>query len=146
MENDNKDAMKLLDRLIFLLIEYNKKAPRWRRIVGIANEGFIICITFFLWYMFLFLFSVIFLMNSHPKIFELILYGIGIVLIITFIAGECFSIRQDRGKIENIPIFISDKYLKVFLAIFIIVPIALALIGFIMVASHAFFGWFSFMN
>ncbi len=138
--------MKFIDRLIYLLIEYNKKAPWWRRVVGIANEGGVICIMLSMWYMILFLLSVIFLSHTHPRIFGFILYGTGGAFVITIVLAICFSIRQNKGKIKNVPISIPDKYLKVFLAIYIVVPFALALLGFFMLATHAFFGWFSFMN
>lgn len=141
--------MRFIDRLIFLLIEYDDDAPWWRRVNTRVNEGAIIGLSLFLWSSVFFLLGIFLGAKTDSNIYQLfsiILPAYFVMLCVSTVLSFALSIRQKRDKIEDVPISIPDKYLKVFLFIYIVVPVALALLGFLMLATHAFFGWFSFLD
>ena len=139
-------TMRFIDRLIFLLIEYDNNAPWWRCVNTSVNEGAIIGLSLFLWSNVIFILGIFLCAKTNSNTLSIILPAYFVMLCVSTVLSFALSIRQNKDKIEDVPISIPDKYLKVFLFIYIVVPVALALIGFLMLATHAFFGWFSFMD
>ncbi len=138
--------MKFIDRLVFLLIKYNQNAPWWRRVNTSVNEGAIIGLSLFLWSCVIFMLGIFLGVKTDSNILSILLPAYLVMLCVSTVLSFTLSIRQNKDKIEDVPISIPDKYLKVLLFIYIVVPVALALFSFFMLATHTFFGWFSFMD
>ncbi len=138
--------MRFIDRLIFLLIEYDDDAPWWRRVNTRVNEGAVIGLSLFLWSSVFFLLGIFLSAKTDSNILSILGPAYLVMLCVSTVLSIALSIRQKKDKIEDVPISIPDKYLKVLLFIYIVVPVALALFSFFMLATHTFFGWFSFMD
>ena len=64
-------------------------------------------------------------------------------LIFSIILAIVLGIRQNRGKIKDVPISISDKTLKVILAIYIVLPLISVLVETFVLLTYNSYGWFS---
>lgn len=63
--------MRFIDRLIFLLIEYDDDAPWWRRVNTRVNEGAIIGLSLFLWSSVFFLLGIFLGAKTDSNIYQL---------------------------------------------------------------------------
>ena len=135
-----------LDRMTYLLIDYNKKAPWWRSVATGASEGSMIGFWIFMWLGPLILAFTILCFEPTNEVMIKCMNACISVLGISIIIAIWLGIRQRKGKIQDVPLSISDKTLKTILAIYIIVPVVFALFGFFVLLTHYYFGWFSFMD
>ena len=128
--------MKFIDRLIYLLIKRNGFYVNWG-----FNEGSMIGFWVFMWIgVILFPISFLFIKPTPTK--ELMIVMIA-GLILGIILAIVLGIRQNRGKIKDIPISIPDKTLKVILAIYILFPLASILSEAFVLLTYNSYGWFS---
>ena len=128
--------MKFIDRLIYLLIKRNGFYVNWG-----FNEGSMIGFWVFMWIgVILFPISFLFIKSMPTK--ELMIVMIA-GLILGIILAIVLGIRQNRGKIKDIPISIPDKTLKVILAIYILFPLASLLFEAFVLLTYNSYGWFS---
>lgn len=121
--------MRFIDRLIFLLIEYDDNAPWWRRVNTRVNEGAVIGLSLFLWSSVFFLLGIFLSAKTDSNILSILGPAYLVMLCVSTVLSIALSIRQKKDKIEDVPISIPDKTLKRFLAAYIIVPIACILLG-----------------
>ena len=121
--------MKFIDRLIFLLIEYDNNAPWWRRVNTRVNEGAIIGLSLFLWTSVLFFFGLFLFAKSDSNTFLIIWYAYLVMLCVSIVLSFALSIRQNKDKIEDVPVSIPDKTLNRFLAVYIIAPFVCIILG-----------------
>ena len=121
--------MRFIDRLIFLLIEYDDNAPWWRRVNTRVNEGAIIGLSLFLWSNVFFLLSLFLFAKSDSNAFSIIWYAYLIMICVSTVLAFALSIRQNKDKIEDVPISIPDKTLNRFLAVYISAPSVCIILG-----------------
>ena len=121
--------MRFIDRLIFLLIEYDKNAPWWRRVNTRVNEGAIIGLSLFLWSSVIFFLSLFLFAKTDSDTVSIIWYAFLVMLCVSTVLSFALSSRQNKDKIEDVPISIPDKTLNRFLAVYIIAPFVFIIIG-----------------
>ena len=121
--------MRFIDRLIFLLIEYDNNAPWWRRVNTRINEGAIIGLSLFLWSSVFFLLGLFLFAKTDSNFLSILFPAYLVMLCVSTVLSFALSIRQNRDKIEDVPISIPDKTLKRFLAVYIITPFVCILLG-----------------
>lgn len=131
--------MKLIDRLIYLLIEHNKNSSIYAWLCIGFNEGTFIGFWIFMW-IGIILFPISFLLFKPTiELMCVILAGLIFSIILAIVLGT----RQNRGKIKDVPISISDKTLKVILAIYIVLPLISVLVETFVLLTYNSYGWFS---
>lgn len=121
--------MRFIDRLIFLLIEYDNNAPWWRRVNTRVNEGAVIGLSLFLWSSIIFFLAIFLFARTDSNTFSIIWPAYLVMLCVSTVLSFALSIRQNKDKIEDVPISIPDKTLKRFLAAYIIVPFVCIILG-----------------
>ena len=121
--------MRFIDRLIFLLIKYDDNAPWWRRLNTRVNEGAIIGLSLFLWSSVFFFLGMILLAKTNSDAIPIIWYAFLVMLGVSVVLSFALSIRQNKDKIEDVPISIPDKTLNRFLAVYIIFPFVCIILG-----------------
>lgn len=121
--------MKFIDRLVYLLIQYDEGAPWWRRLNTRVNEGAIIGLMLFLWSNIFFLLGALLFAKSAGDTFKVVLYAWVVMLVVSGLLSVVLGIRQNRDRIQDVPIAIPDKTLNRILAVYIIVPFAAVIIG-----------------
>lgn len=131
--------MKLIDRLIYLLIEHNKSSSISAWLCIGFNEGTLIGIWFFMW-IGVVLFPITFLLFKPTAELMCVILA---ELIFSIILAIVLGIRQNRGKIKDVPISIPDKTLKVILAIYIVLPLISVLVETFVLLTYNSYGWFS---
>ena len=128
--------MQFIDRLIYLLIKHNGFYVNWG-----FNESSMIGFWVFMWIgVILFPISFLFIKPTPTK--ELMIVMIA-GLILGIILAIVLGIRQNHGKIKDIPISIPDKTLSVILAIYILFPLASILFEAFVLLTYNSYGWFS---
>lgn len=132
----------LFERMTYHLIKYNKTAP-WCRGVRSDSEGFMVGFFLCIWS-----YAILFIGVAIPetKTSHLCVNAFAALSAFGFVIAFYLSIKQHKGKIKNKPILLSDKAVKIVLAMYLLVPLASGLISFFMLFSHHFFHWFSFMD
>ena len=121
--------MRFIDRLIFLLIKYDDNAPWWRRLNTRVNEGAIIGLSLFLWSSVFFFLGMFLLAKTNSDAIPIIWYAFLVMLGVSVVLSFALSIRQNKDKIEDVPISIPDKTLNRFLAVYIIFPFVCIILG-----------------
>ena len=98
--------MRFIDRLIFLLIEYDNNAPWWRRVNTKVNEGAVIGLSLFLWSSIIFFLSGLLFAKTNSITFSFIWPAYLVMLCVSTVLSFALSIRQNKDKIEDVPISI----------------------------------------
>lgn len=132
----------LFEKWTCLLIEHNQKTKWWRTTVGL--EGMTIGIWLIMWANLFFAFGA--LCYSGRDVFSAIMDFWIIIAVISVVVAAVLQIKQKKGRIQDVPMLVSDRTLKVLLAVYILFPIVCGLCGFLMLLTHYLWGWFAFMD